>query len=78
MSSSRPSTSDGKATVVAVGKTKGGFFSRRKGEKADNDEKIADDTDPGVKPAEAEKVPPVSFTEMFRYVGTTITGISCF
>ncbi|KAG6891661.1 hypothetical protein C0992_012710 [Termitomyces sp. T32_za158] len=62
MSDSRPSTADEKGTVVEE-KPKQGFFARRKAAKTIDDEKSSDS------PAESKvpDVPPISFTQLFRF-----------
>ncbi|KAL0961414.1 hypothetical protein HGRIS_006363 [Hohenbuehelia grisea] len=65
--SSRPSTADEKATVVGKD-AKPGWFARRKSAKAppSDDEKVSEEPTVEVKDT-TPAVPPVSFTQMFRY-----------
>lgn len=66
MVDSRPSSTDEKATVVMEHKSKG-FFSRNK--TAADDEKGSIDDDNVVEVKDVSKdIPPISFTQLFRYV----------
>ncbi|TFK40835.1 P-loop containing nucleoside triphosphate hydrolase protein [Crucibulum laeve] len=64
MSDSRPNSTDEKATVVAE-QPKRGLFARKKAENPAKDEKNGDSTTE-VAPIEPE-IPPVSFTQLFRF-----------
>ncbi|KAG6837188.1 hypothetical protein H0H93_013415 [Arthromyces matolae] len=59
MPDSRPSTADEKGTIVEE-KPKRGFFSRHKEAKTIDDEKTSEDS-------KTPEVPPISFTQLFRF-----------
>ncbi|KAK0503945.1 hypothetical protein EDD18DRAFT_1099224 [Armillaria luteobubalina] len=67
MSDSRPSTANENLTITGPDSKKTGWFSRSKPSKSfDTDEKDEKSSEVAVVPPEPE-VPPVSFTELFRF-----------
>ncbi|KAK0187916.1 P-loop containing nucleoside triphosphate hydrolase protein [Armillaria mellea] len=66
MSDSRPSTANEKLTITGPDSKKAGWFSRSKPSKSIDDEKDEKGSEVAVVPPEPE-VPPVSFTELFRF-----------